>query len=96
MAEGELESLRELEPPQADRATIGTMLDTAQKANGLGGEAAAALEAGETSEFGGLAKEIEALNNRAKGMAEGYGLKVCGQAPSVAGRQGAAAVSMSP
>ena len=80
-AEIELESIRELEPPQADDAIIKKMLDTAAKGNGLGVEAADALEEGETSRFGELAKEIEAVNNRAKGMAEGYGLRVCGQAP---------------
>jgi hypothetical protein len=79
-AEADLESIRELEPPQADSATIEKMLDTAQEGNVLDTEAAAALEAGETSRFGELAKEVEATNNRAKGMAEGYGLKVCGQA----------------
>jgi len=80
-AEVELGSLRELEPPQADEATIETMLDTAQEANGLGTEAAEALEEGETSAFSKLAKEIEAANDRAKSIAESYGLKVCGQAP---------------
>lgn len=80
-AEVEVESIRELEPPPADQATIGKMLDTAQEANGVGAEAGEALEVGDTSRFGELAKELEAVNNRAKGMAEGYGLKVCAQAP---------------
>jgi hypothetical protein len=80
-AEVELGSIRELEPPQADEATIEKMLATAQEANDLGTEAGEALEAGDTSRFGELAKELEAINNRAKGIAEGYGLKVCGQAP---------------
>jgi hypothetical protein len=79
-AEVELESIGELEPPPADEATIEKMLDTAQEGNSLGVEAAEALEEGETSRFGELAKEVEAVNNRAKGIAEGYGLKVCGQA----------------
>lgn len=79
-AEAELDSLRELEPPQADAATIEKMLDTAQEGNGLGTETAEALEDGDTSRFRELVKEVEATNNRAKGMAEGYGLKVCGQA----------------
>ena len=57
------------------------MLDTAQEGNGLGSEAADGLEEGETAGFSELAREIEAANNRAKGMAESYGLKVCGQAP---------------
>jgi hypothetical protein len=80
-AEGELESIRELEPPQADASTLETMLDTAQEGNGSAAEYGEALEEGETSRFGDLGKETEAANNRAKGMAEGYGLKVCGQAP---------------
>jgi hypothetical protein len=80
-AEAELESIRELEPPKADALTIQTMLDTAQEGNGSADEYAEALEEGETSRFGDLGKETETANNRAKGIAEGYGLKVCGQAP---------------
>lgn len=79
-AEGELESIRELQPPQADKATIGKMLDTAQEGNARGIEAAEALEEGETKRFGELAPEVETTNNRAKRLAEAYGLKVCGQA----------------
>lgn len=79
-AEGELESLRALQPPPNDAATIEKMLDTAEQGNAIGTEAAAALEAGDTKRFGELAKEVEATNNRAKGMAERYGLEVCGQA----------------
>jgi hypothetical protein len=80
-AEAELESIRELEPPEADASTIETMLDTAQEGNGSADEYAEALEEGEASRFGDLGKETEAANNRAKGIAEGYGLKVCGQVP---------------
>ncbi len=80
-AELELESLRELHPPQADEATIDKMLGTAEEGNSLGAEAATALEEGDTSRFGALAKEVRAVNGRAKGMAESYGFKVCGQAP---------------
>jgi hypothetical protein len=80
-AEVELESLRELQPPQADEATVEKMLGTAEEGNGLGAEAADALEEGELPRFGELGKEVQAVNNRAKGIAEGYGLKVCGQAP---------------
>jgi len=80
-AEVELESLRELQPPQADEATVEKMLGTAEEGNGLGAEAADALEEGELSRFGELGKEVQAVNNRAKGIAESYGLKVCGQAP---------------
>jgi len=78
-ADVELESIRELEPPQGDEATIGKMLELAQEDNDLGGEVADALEEGETSRVGELTNEVEAVANRAKGIAEGYGLKVCGQ-----------------
>jgi hypothetical protein len=78
-AEIELESLRELEPPSTDAATIEKMLGTAEQGNALGTEAAEALEAGDTSRFSELATQVQATNNRAKGIAEGYGLKVCGQ-----------------
>jgi hypothetical protein len=80
-AEANLESIRELEPPEADEATIEKMLNSAQEGNGLGSEAGNALEEGNTSGFAKRAKEIEAANNRAKAIAEGYGFKVCGQAP---------------
>jgi hypothetical protein len=80
-AEANLESIRELEPPEADEATIEEMLNSAQEGNGLGSEAGNALEEGNISGFGKRAKEIEAANNRAKAIAESYGFKVCGQAP---------------
>lgn len=80
-AEANLESIRELEPPKADEATIEKMLNSAQEGDGLGAEVGTALEEGKTSQFGKRAKEIEAANNRAKAIAEGYGFKVCGQAP---------------
>jgi hypothetical protein len=80
-AEANLESIRELKPPEADEATIEKMLNSAQEGNGLGAEAGKALEEGETAGFGKRAKKIEAANNRAKAIAEGYGFKVCGQAP---------------
>jgi hypothetical protein len=80
-AEANLLSIRELEPPEADEATIEKMLNSAQEGNGLGAEAGNALEEGKTSGFGKRAKEIEAANNRAKAIAESYGFKVCGQAP---------------
>jgi hypothetical protein len=78
-AEVELESIRELEPPQGDEATIEKMLALAQEDNDLGGEVAVALEEGETSRLSERMSEVEAVANRAKGIAEGYGLKVCGQ-----------------
>lgn len=80
-AESELESIRELEVPQGDEATIEKLLDTAEEGNSLAGEGAAALEEGDTQRFGELASEGEAINARATKMAENYGLKVCGQAP---------------
>jgi hypothetical protein len=79
-AEAELEALRELEPPPGDSATIEKMLATAEEGNALGTEAAGALEEGDTSRFGELAGEVQATNNRAKTIAEGYGFQVCGQA----------------
>jgi hypothetical protein len=80
-AEAELESIRELEPPQGDKATIEKLLDTAEEGNSLAREGATALEEGDTQQFGELATEGEAINARATKMAESYGLKVCGQAP---------------
>lgn len=80
-AESELESIRELEVPAGDEATIERLLDTAEEGNTLAGEGATALEEGDTQRFGELASEGEAINQRATKMAESYGLKVCGQAP---------------
>lgn len=80
-AEAELESVRELESPQGDEPTIEKMLGAAEEGNSLVGEAATALEEGDTQTFGELAQEGETVNARARTLAEGYGLKVCGQAP---------------
>jgi hypothetical protein len=79
-AETELESLRGLEPPAADEATIEKMVDTAEEGNGLAGEGASALEEGDVQRFGALVGEGEAINARATKLAESYGFKVCGQA----------------
>jgi hypothetical protein len=80
-AEAELDSIREIEPPQGDASTIEAILGLAEEGNELGAEAAQALEEGETSRIGEIATRSEAVKNRATGMAEGYGLKECGQAP---------------
>ena len=78
-AEAELDSIRELEIPQADEPTIEKMLATAEEGNGLAVEGATALEAGDPQKFGELVPEGEAINAKATKMAEGYGFKVCGQ-----------------
>jgi hypothetical protein len=75
----ELESIRELQPPPGDEPTIEKMVELAQEDNDLGGEVADALEEGETALLSELTSEVKAVANRAKGIAEGYGLKVCGQ-----------------
>jgi hypothetical protein len=55
------------------------MLERAQEDNDLGREVAEAFEEGETSRLAERTNEVEAVANRAKGIAEGYGLKVCGK-----------------
>jgi hypothetical protein len=80
-AEVEVEAIRELETPPADQATIGKMLDAAGEGSGLGRKTATALEEGDEARFVELAQEDEAINNRVRGIAEGYGFKVCGQEP---------------
>jgi hypothetical protein len=80
-AEVELESIRELEVPPGDEPTIEKLIGTAEEGNSLVSEGATALEEGDTQRFGELAREGESVNARAKGIAEGYGLTVCGQAP---------------
>jgi hypothetical protein len=80
-AEVELESIRELEVPAGDEATIEKLFGTAEKGNRLVAEGAAALEEGDLKRFGELVGEGEAINAQATKLAEGYGLKVCGQTP---------------
>jgi len=76
----EYAALKELEPPVADRSLIDTMLGKAEEAAADAREGAEALEEGELSKFTEIEKEAAPLNSQAKGMAEGYGFKVCGQA----------------
>lgn len=78
-AEVELESIRELEVPAGDEATIEKLLGTAEEGNTVAAEGATALEEANTEGFSELVSEGEAINHRATKMAENYGLKVCGQ-----------------
>jgi hypothetical protein len=79
-AEREYTALKELEPPAADQSLIESMLGKAEEAAVDDGDGAEALEEGELSKFSEIEKEAAPLNTQAKGMAEGYGFKVCGQA----------------
>ena len=78
-AESEYQELRELEPPAADEATVDAMFSKAEEGKTFALEAAEALEEGETSKFSELLKKAEPVDTSAKGMAEGYGFKVCGK-----------------
>jgi len=80
IAEKEYAALKEVEPPSADEALIDSMLGKAEEAESDSREGAEALEEGDLSKFSEILEQTAPLNSQAKGMAEGYGFKVCGQA----------------
>jgi hypothetical protein len=80
IAEKEYAALKEVEPPSADKALIDSMIGKSEKAESESREGAEALEEGDLSKFSEILDQAAPLNKQAKGMAEGYGFKVCGQA----------------
>lgn len=79
LAEGEYARIRELDAPSGDESVIDSMLSKGEEDVKLSGKIADAMEEGEVSEIEDLAEEATKLSQTAKGMAQGYGLKVCGQ-----------------
>jgi hypothetical protein len=77
-SEEETEELRELDPPSGDESILDAMLSKVEEAQAVLLKVADALEEGEIAEVSSFVKEGEQANNTAKGMAQGYGLKVCG------------------
>jgi ABC-type phosphate/phosphonate transport system substrate-binding protein len=80
IADKEYAALKEVEPPSADKALIDSIIGKSEEAESESREAAEALEEGDLSKFSEILNQTAPLNNQAKGMAEGYGFKVCGQA----------------
>lgn len=80
LVDKETEDIRALPVPAGDEATIETMLDKVQSAVPLGEEFADALESGDVAEIERTSQKLEKNSESAKGMAQSYGLKVCGSA----------------
>jgi rubrerythrin len=80
-AEGELKEIQALQPPKSDEAKVDSILAGAEDGNGIGLEAASALEENDIETFTELIPKAESTNLKARKGAEAYGLKVCGQEP---------------
>lgn len=76
--ETESSELTELEPPGADAAIIDQLFTSVEEQAEQSGELADALEAGENSKAAEIEKEDEQANTKNRGIAQGYGFKVCG------------------
>jgi hypothetical protein len=77
--EGEYAKIRELEAAKGDESVIDSMLSKGEEDVQISTKLADAMEEGEGSTIESLAEEAQSLSQTAKGMAQGYGLKVCGQ-----------------
>jgi hypothetical protein len=77
--EEEVEELQELEPPSEDTDAIQTMLGYVEEANESTLPIAEALAEGENAKVEEIEREEEKADLKAKGIAQGYGFKVCGQ-----------------
>lgn len=78
LVSNEVGDLRQLQPPAADRETVEEMLMTVDGSVPLGEEFADAIEAGDSAEIEATAQRIEQNSAKGQGLAQGYGLKVCG------------------
>jgi hypothetical protein len=70
--------IRQLRPPRGDEAIIDKWLSTAGDSAALFRDLAAAYEFGDVHQVHVLRAESAARANTAKGIAQGYGFKVCG------------------
>jgi hypothetical protein len=77
-AKEELTQLRELEPPTADQEVINNLLTTVDSQVTITDIYAEAVENEDQSQISTLADQITSVSAKARGMAQGYGLKVCG------------------
>jgi hypothetical protein len=75
---GAYERIDELEPPPGDQQLIEKMLDTAEAGLTYNEQIADGLEADDYSAITDGVEQREKKSAAASGMAEGYGLEVCG------------------
>jgi hypothetical protein len=80
IADEQLNKLRGLTPPEADRAVLAKYFDTIAEQKGLIRRIADALEEGDEEQATALASELDEGQQRAQGLAQGYGFKECGSA----------------
>lgn len=74
----ELEALRGLQPPPEDQATIQNMLRSLESGAHAAESFADAFEELDASSYERSSDEVTEAVARARGIAQGYGLKVCG------------------
>lgn len=74
----EVEDLRSLEPPSADRETITKMLALVDSQVSFTEGMASAFKSNNTGEAEALLEQAKPIKAQAHGIAQGYGFKVCG------------------
>jgi hypothetical protein len=72
------EELRALKPPPADAEIVSKILSTAEANLAAGEQLADAIEGNELGKIETVAEQVKETSATAKGLAQGYGLKVCG------------------
>jgi hypothetical protein len=70
--------LRQLQPPGGDEAIINNYLSTGESAVSLLSDTADAADHADVSRLRELGPELTSLSDKAQGIAQGYGFKVCG------------------
>jgi hypothetical protein len=75
---GTYDQLRALTPPPQDTAVIKSYLDSAKQVIDLVGQLATATRTSNASQAKTLLAQTQAAASRGKGIAQGYGFKVCG------------------
>ena len=76
--QSEADQIRQLEPPTADQEIISQMLSAVDGEVGQLNEMADAVEADNTDQMSVVNSQLQTTAAKAKGMARGYGFKVCG------------------
>jgi hypothetical protein len=76
--EQQAQALRQLEPPPGDEAIINNWLSTAESSLSLFRDLADAYDSGDEQEARFLNSEVGSRADQARGIAQGYGFKVCG------------------
>ena len=74
----EAAKLREIQPPRGDEAIINTWLSTAESGITAFHDLGDAYDSGDGQRIRSLGSEVQSRNDKASGIAQGYGLKVCG------------------